>query len=704
MHPRFPLRLCFLFLLPLVQALTLMPARANVGNFVWHDLDGDGRQDAGEPGIGGLTVQLWNAAKTQSFDTDVTNGSGSYSLTAPVTGDYRVRVILPFPGDAFSPRNQAAGDNTEDSDFNPSGLHAGYTDIIRITTGSFGNNTVDAGVILDPMRDHNIGDRVFRAEPDGTQPASGGAISGVTVELLSPGGAVLQTTTPSGSAGFYSFKAPPGTYRLRFTTVVNMVPSPHPDSGGNDNNDSDIDASGLTGTFTVAAGQVRRDLDAGFVNVVNLGNFVWDDLDKDGRQDPGEPGLPNIPVELWNPAKTQLVDATVTDANGNYVLHGLAGESYRIRAILPYAGDGFSPIDQAGGDDTDDSDVNPSGPDAGFTAAFNLGVLLLSTVGLDIGVVSDPMKDHNIGDQVFRADENGMQGISFGVSSVVVQLLSTTGEVLQTTTSAGNAGHYSFKAPPGTYRLRFVSPSNMMPSPRPDNGDDALDSDIFADGITAPFTVNAGTVRRDLDAGFVNRVQVGNFVWNDLDSDGLQDDGEPGLASVSVELWNAAKTERLDATVTDASGIYLLRAPGPGDYRLWVLRPLPEDSFTTPNAGQSEIEDSDILTNQSDFGFSESFFIAPLTLSMVGHDAGIRLAPGHRGSPLIKATLNRSGFAWSLTFTAPVGGTYLIERSSDLLNWTEVERPFITTPSKTTVALAAVPGEKKLWWRVRRVR
>ena len=226
MPPRFPLKLCFLLLLPLVLAITLMPAGANVGNFVWHDLDGDCRQDPGEPGIGGLTVQLWNAAKTQSFDTDITNDSGNYTLTAPVSGDYRVRVILPFPGDAFSPKNQAAGDNTEDSDFNPSGIHEGYTDIISVTTGTFGNNTVDAGVILDPMRDHNIGDRVFRAGPDGTQPASGGAISGVTVELLSTGGAVLQTTTPSGAAGFYSFKAPPGTYRLRFTTVPNMVPSP----------------------------------------------------------------------------------------------------------------------------------------------------------------------------------------------------------------------------------------------------------------------------------------------------------------------------------------------------------------------------------------------------------------------------------------------------------------------------------------------
>ena len=46
------------------------PTPINVGNFVWHDLDHDGRQDAGEPGLAGITVQLWNGAKTQMIAVD----------------------------------------------------------------------------------------------------------------------------------------------------------------------------------------------------------------------------------------------------------------------------------------------------------------------------------------------------------------------------------------------------------------------------------------------------------------------------------------------------------------------------------------------------------------------------------------------------------------------------------------------------------
>jgi len=42
---------------------TRTPTPVNIGNFVWDDLDQDGRQDAGEPGLSGVVVQLWNSAK-----------------------------------------------------------------------------------------------------------------------------------------------------------------------------------------------------------------------------------------------------------------------------------------------------------------------------------------------------------------------------------------------------------------------------------------------------------------------------------------------------------------------------------------------------------------------------------------------------------------------------------------------------------------
>lgn len=60
---------------------------------MWDDLDQDGRQDAGEPGLAGVTVQLWNSTKTQIIDTDTTDSNGIYQLVAPTP--FYFPTILP---------------------------------------------------------------------------------------------------------------------------------------------------------------------------------------------------------------------------------------------------------------------------------------------------------------------------------------------------------------------------------------------------------------------------------------------------------------------------------------------------------------------------------------------------------------------------------------------------------------------------------
>src|SRR5262245_21282862 len=103
---------------------TRTPTPISLGNFVWNDYDGDGIQDPSEPGIGGVRVELWNAAKSQRIDTDTTSAGGFYTVVAPIPGTYRIRVILPA-GSSFTLKGQ--GSNITDSDINPSGTHFGYT-------------------------------------------------------------------------------------------------------------------------------------------------------------------------------------------------------------------------------------------------------------------------------------------------------------------------------------------------------------------------------------------------------------------------------------------------------------------------------------------------------------------------------------------------------------------------------------------------
>ena len=250
-----------------------------MGNFVWDDLDGDGRQDAGEPGLSGIVVQLWNGAKTQLIDQTTTNASGNYALTAPTPGDYRVRVVLPSAGDQFSPKDNAAAGDQQDSDVNPSGASAGFTDIYTFASNLISITTIDAGLLI------------------------------------------FRTPTPT------------------------RTPTP-----------------------------------------INVGNFVWHDVNRDGRQDAGEPGLGGITVQLWNSTKTQLLDTATTNANGNYSLTAPTPGDYRVRVVLPSAGDQFSPKDNAAAGDTLDSDINPSGADFGFTGIYTFGANLISITSIDAGL------------------------------------------------------------------------------------------------------------------------------------------------------------------------------------------------------------------------------------------------------------------------------------------------------------------------------
>ena len=84
------------------------------------------------------------------------------------------------------------------------------------------------------------------------------------------------------------------------------------------------------------------------------------------------------------------------------------------------------------------------------------------------------------------------------------------------------------------------------------------------DKITA-ITLAAGDVGVGYNFGELPASSLGDFVWNDLDGDGVQDAGEPGIAGVTVTL---AGTNDLSApvtgtTTTDADGFYASAPCGP---------------------------------------------------------------------------------------------------------------------------------------------
>jgi hypothetical protein len=121
------------------------------GDFVWDDLNQNGIQDALEPGVPGIVVNLFSSSNGFStpIATDSTDVNGNYLLDIGPSGgvsfNYMVQFALPA-GFVFSPPNQGANDAL-DSDV--TNFLTGSTDVIPgfdLPVGGGPLLTVDAGI------------------------------------------------------------------------------------------------------------------------------------------------------------------------------------------------------------------------------------------------------------------------------------------------------------------------------------------------------------------------------------------------------------------------------------------------------------------------------------------------------------------------------------------------------------------------------
>src|SRR5690606_27074164 len=108
-------------------------------------------------------------------------------------------------------------------------------------------------------------------------------------------------------------------------------------------------------------------------------------------------------------------------------------------------------------------------------------------------------------------------------------------------------------------------PDGTTFSPVDAGGDDAADSDATpttgdpATGETGDIVLGGDQPNDNptVDAGIspapTEVCSVGDLVWSDTDRDGIQDDGESGVAGVTVELLDADGNV-VDTTTTTAEG------------------------------------------------------------------------------------------------------------------------------------------------------
>ncbi|MEJ8851705.1 SdrD B-like domain-containing protein [Variovorax rhizosphaerae] len=599
---------------------------ATIGDRVWEDTNGNGVQDAGETGKSGVRVELYTCGVNDQpgtlVATQTTDANGNYSFTGLKPGDYMVKFIA-ADGSVLSTAN--VGNDALDSDAGSNGFTGCYT----LGSGET-NNTVDAGF----YKPATIGDKVWNdTNGNGVQDAGETGKAGVTVQLYTCGvndqpGTLIgtQTTDANGNYSFTGLK--PGDYMVKFIANDGSVLSTA--NVGNDAFDSDAGANGFTGCYTLKSGETNTTVDAGFFKPGSIGDTVWLDTNRNGYQDETGTGVAGVTVQLkgagadgvFGTADDTTLATTTTDANGKYLFTNLAPGDYQVQFGNLPAGTAFTTANYGNnGYDTMDSDANQS---TGRTDTITLTPGQNRT-DVDAGLVD---KLGSLGDRVwFDANRNGLQDPGeAGIGGVLVQLYKTGADGLvgtaddvyvnQMFTAADGkylfdsleAGNYYVK----TYGYNWaIDPTTTVFTQGDAGTNDAIDSDVTKVaaniGYTNAVTLGKGEQNLTVDIGFTSKLgSIGDTVWVDTNRNGFQDEGNTGVAGVTVQLkgtgadgvFGTADDITLKTTTTDANGKYLFTDLTAGNYQVQFSGLLPGTEFTTANYGNNGYDTSDSDANQ----------------------------------------------------------------------------------------------------------
>ena len=524
-----------------------------VSGTVFADRNDNGLQDAGEEGLAGVTVRLMAQEEdggSEAFAAAV-GADGRFVFDAVMPGEYYLQYIL--PEDAVFARVTAGGNTIGD----------GVSESFTMNSGDVREVPLCGALTLGKItgvafRDHN-GDGIL-------DEAGEEKLSGMTLTLIPTREELEEITAVSGEDGSFALTGiRPDSWTLRLSCPEGMVLSR---------------ADYLTLPLTAGRGEQRKTLEAamgarwenqllGAVMPAALRGQIWLDENNNGLFDEGEQTPSGYVLTVLDESTGTIFDSPVTDGEGRFSAAGMIPGSFTLSMAL------------------DSRTLPPKEGDSVFTEAE--GALVLTGLALS----ENETREGLLLGLVRLTDISGKAWIDRGagpeaLSAVLVSLTDGEENVLSTAVTDENGEYLFEKLMPGDYRLEASVPEGCVLI---EPGDPRLGKSarsVITHAVNREGSSDAAELKMDqpwtgMDIGCVLPGRLGDYCWVDLNRDGLQAAGEPGLAGVRIELMRDGET--IAETVTNDYGYYRFPDLYPAEYVLKVHAP----AEVTPTAHRTDI-------------------------------------------------------------------------------------------------------------------
>lgn len=305
---------------------------------------------------------------------------------------------------------------------------------------------------VDPR--YSYRDRVWFDPNEDEQDDGETGISGVTVNLLDAARQVITTVTTDVD-GYFEFNGLQGStfYYIEIADVGGVL------------NDyfgttaeavaGELQISNLTGDLDFTVEPTEPNF--GYNAYGAVGDTVYNDLNGNNVQDPGEVGIAGVTVQLYNDVNgngvinvgDNVISTLVTDGNGNYVFAGVPNGDYIVSVGTPPMGFNFTGTDTDGtaGGQQLQATVTAGGSDLDADFGYRVTV--------------DP---RTLSGTLFNdANNNGSFDDVGRFANVTIELRDNTNTFIGTTTTNAS-GVYTFSGlpPAAGYQVRVIDATNVL--------------------------------------------------------------------------------------------------------------------------------------------------------------------------------------------------------------------------------------------------